>query len=109
MKKIILIIAAFAAIYIVVNVAQGGSDSAADNDMYVTCTNCGGSGMCNACSGSGQCSQCGGTGTYDVGYSSTFGRISGDCSICSGSGKCIICKGSKECSFCDGKGVKLRR
>lgn len=109
MKKVILIVAAFAVIYAVVNFAKGSSGSAVDNDMYITCSGCDGSGTCSGCDGSGLCSQCGGSGIYDAGYTSTFGRISGDCSICKGKGKCIMCKGSKECSFCDGKGVKLRR
>lgn len=109
MKKMILIVVAFAAIYIVVNKVHGSSGSAVDNDLYVTCTSCGGSGICSSCEGSGACNLCDGTGIYDAGYSPTFGRILGDCSICKGNGKCIICKGTKECSFCDGKGVRLRR
>lgn len=111
MKKVTLIVLALAAIYLVVNMVHGSSDSssAVDNDLYVTCNSCGGSGTCSSCEGSGLCNLCEGTGIYDAGYFPTFGRISGDCSICKGNGKCIICKGLKECSFCDGKGVKPRR
>ena len=113
MKKILLFTSMFilTCITIFVVSACGGSDNDDDfADHKITCTSCGGTGVCMHCYGNGVCQSCNGQGNIPERkvYNSQTGMYTiypaESCAACWGSGKCYYCTGNGQCTDCEGTG-----